>query len=168
MFDRTPGEIADRMDTSYDSFPKHKHMESHVDYLCLPEVYAFCLKRSVELIRELPQQPDFIACRGVSGTLIAGAVASALGISLVVIRKMDDSHCTRKGGPVGYQGSCYVIVDDFICTGSTVCVIAEALKESRLLAVCVTKPNYESNRTFTVWSRFAVPVLAVSGQYVGI
>jgi len=147
--------------------PGHEALGSYVDYLCLPEVFTFCLDRSVELIRELVIQPDFIACRGVSGALIAGAVAANLGMPLVLVRKNDDSHCLRKGRPVGFQGSRYVIVDDFIATGKTIEIIREALVPSILLAVCVTKPDWISNKVcrLSIAGGNNVLILAVSGLY---
>ena len=135
--------------------------DSYVDYLCLPETFTACLERSVELIRTLPKQPDFIACRGMSGALIAGAVAARLGVPLVALRKMDDSHDAWKGHPIGYWGKTYVIVDDFICTGRTMKIIQETLEGRECLAICTTHPEKQHRKTFDR----TIPVLSIGGHY---
>jgi orotate phosphoribosyltransferase-like protein len=75
-----------------------------------------------------------IACCGVSGTILAGAIAAKLGVDIVVVRK-------EAGGPHSswhvegrYGDVQYVILDDLIESGSTIrYIIDEIQKENEKL-----------------------------------
>jgi hypothetical protein len=76
----------------------------------------------------------YIACRGVSGLLVAPGVAASLGVPLVIVRKPSDgSHsCILIEGPwppnEDYLPDTHVIiVDDFVETGNTVAAVVRAL-----------------------------------------
>jgi phosphoribosylpyrophosphate synthetase len=144
----------------------HNHHKSYIDYLCMPKTFAACLKASISVIRELSVLPDFIACRGMSGAIIAGAVASGLGIPLVLVRKPEDQcHDSQdKRSLAGFQGKTYIIIDDFICSGDTIRETEFALKPSKLLAICLTHPAFYHQINYTTSEGTTIPVLSANGH----
>jgi len=81
----------------------------------------------VKLIKESEIEYDSIACRGVSGLMIASPVALRLNKPLIVIRK-GTSNCHSSIAVEGYLSPDlrYIIIDDFISSGNT---IKEIIKE---------------------------------------
>lgn len=72
---------------------------------------------------------DAIAVRGVSGLLLGPTLAMKCRKSLIVVRKPDED-CHSSNVCEGDRGTKrYVIVDDFVDTGSTVTAIMRAVKE---------------------------------------
>lgn len=102
-------------------------------------------KRAEALACSLPAvmaelQADFIAVRGTSGTFIAGALQMYMDVPVLLMRKRgeashgcfiegNDHHLYRRG----------IVLDDFICTGSTVEGMIDDLKRDgqpvRLVAI---------------------------------
>lgn len=81
---------------------------------------------------------DAIACRGLSGALVASIVAAKLDKPLVVVRKKIEGTHSSYGIEQGVAGPFrYVIVDDLIDKGGTVRAIIEKIKEREEDAVCV-------------------------------
>ena len=71
---------------------------------------------------------DAIAFTGMSGALIAPRVATILGLPIIMVRKPHDGSHSRHRVE-GFTGTeCYMIVDDFVCTGATVRSICEAIE----------------------------------------
>lgn len=65
---------------------------------------------------------DLIVVRGNSGCLMGAAVAAALGKNLAIVRKPGiDTHSGQLVEGVDlYSSRSYIILDDFVCEGSTV------------------------------------------------
>ena len=74
---------------------------------------------------------EFLAFRGMSGAVITPLLAIIVGKPFVVVRKPGEAH--HSGTKVeGYKGRGeYIIVDDFVCTGSTVRAMWDALGMER-------------------------------------
>ena len=72
---------------------------------------------------------DIIACRGVSGLLFSSLLAYKMRKGLAVVRKREHtSHsCCKVEGHLPTQGEKWIIVDDFISSGSTVAEIITKL-----------------------------------------
>jgi hypothetical protein len=72
---------------------------------------------------------DAIAFRGMSGALVAPAVASLLGRQLIMVRKPElSTHSTRRvEGDV--TARYYVVVDDFVYSGETLGTIISDIAE---------------------------------------
>ena len=86
------------------------------------QVIQACVKRLWRKQTEF----DAIAFRGLSGALIAPSVADQLGKKLIAIRKPDDgSHGTSVEGETSETQ--YIILDDFVSSGSTVRAIIDAI-----------------------------------------
>lgn len=63
---------------------------------------------------------DAIAFTGLSGSVIAGAVALAMDKYLYCVRKSEENRHSDHVVEGPYTGLRYVIIDDFISTGSTI------------------------------------------------
>jgi adenine/guanine phosphoribosyltransferase-like PRPP-binding protein len=62
---------------------------------------------------------DTVVVTGVSGTLMGGVIAHALGCHLLVVRKEDDKSTHSWHRTEGDLGSRWVFLDDFTETGAT-------------------------------------------------
>lgn len=70
---------------------------------------------------------DAIAFRGASGSLVAPIVALKLEKQLIMIRKDDNNHSYHSiEGYVDSQR--FIIIDDLICTGNTICEILRKIR----------------------------------------
>lgn len=99
--------------------------------------------KTFELTIECLSKFDFdtIVVTGVSGLLIGPVVAHMMGKKIAVIRKEDDgSHSSDT--IEGEIGDRYVIIDDFICTGTTVKRMKARMKSTCPRAVCVGLYSY--------------------------
>jgi adenine/guanine phosphoribosyltransferase-like PRPP-binding protein len=81
---------------------------------------------------------DSIACRGMSGTLFSGALASRMKKNLILVRKeKDDSHASNMRVEGAIESEKYIIIDDFICSGQTIKAILDNVKHFATSAQCV-------------------------------
>lgn len=64
-------------------------------------------------------KPDAIVCRGVSGISVAFPVGLRCSVPVVVVRKPRDGSHSRYRTEGTYSFNSYVIVDDFILSGTT-------------------------------------------------
>lgn len=63
---------------------------------------------------------DYIACRGVSGLMVASPLAIRLNKGIIVIRKGESCHgCQMEASPQPKTNSHYIILDDFFSSGNT-------------------------------------------------
>jgi orotate phosphoribosyltransferase len=85
----------------------------------------------------LPLIFDSIAFRGMSGALCAPTLAVRMKKNLIMVRKEGDKN--HSGSLVeGFSNSKrYIIVDDFIDSGNTVCEIVKAVKKFSPKAKCI-------------------------------
>lgn len=82
---------------------------------------------TVKKLRPHAKKFDSIAFRGMSGSLVAPAVAAKLRKHLIMVRKNDQNH---SGATVeGYGLSkAYIIIDDFVDSGATVATIIKEIR----------------------------------------
>lgn len=98
-------------------------------------------RRVVEIVAESPF--DVIAFRGVSGAAMAFPLAHVLSLPIYCVRKhTENSHALSTGAGVFLNGKRYLIVDDFIDTGSTINTIVEHVNEIWNDATCVGVLEY--------------------------
>jgi adenine/guanine phosphoribosyltransferase-like PRPP-binding protein len=119
--------------------PKSMHQircASHLTMMLTPDRAKFTVRQVIKMIKDRGLEFDAIACRGVSGLLIAPIVAMRLGKSLIVVRKGEDTHSmyTVEGD---HGARRYLILDDFIDQGDTVRAIASEIYATNRLARCV-------------------------------
>jgi adenine/guanine phosphoribosyltransferase-like PRPP-binding protein len=106
-------------------------MSAYLDSALDPKQSAKRIKEIIETVKYHGLQFDFIAVSGMSGALLSGALSIHFGVPVVVIRKdNDNSH----GRPVEVvwdfplKGKPYIIIDDGIASGKTICRIISELE----------------------------------------
>lgn len=101
-----------------------------------PQKARYTVTQVVKMIRVRGLVFDAIACRGVSGMLIAPIVAMRLNKTLIVVRKGEPTHSTYAvEGDHGAQR--YIILDDFIDSGDTIREIGASVHNANPSAKCV-------------------------------
>lgn len=117
---------------------KHKPNWCHSDYLgkLIPTNE---LAKTARLVEIALKQFDYdaIACRGVSGLLIAPMMAVRLKKSLLVVRKPHENHHSSQMVEGDAAAKRYIILDDFTCSGETAKAIKRAIDEFAPEAVCL-------------------------------
>ncbi len=126
-------------------------MGAHTEYLdavFVRENFSDTMRRTIHLARMMRRAYKFdtIVFTGMSGAAVAFPLALALNTSLVCIRKNNDnSHY-----PFNFEGNAdvkdYIIVDDFICGGSTVRNLLSKMAKAKPLATCKAILLYKSRR----------------------
>lgn len=110
---------------------------SHMAGLLDPDLFCRSLDLAGRLLATIIDQFDSIAFRGMSGAVIAGALAVRLKKPLILVRKpYDVTHsCFQVEGNKAVRR--YLIVDDFICSGETVGAIKKAIESFAPEAECI-------------------------------
>ena len=87
-------------------------------------------------LRKISDQFDSIICCGVSGLMVVPQIAELLDKHIVVIRKPDEK-CYSDFPMEGVTPFRYIIVDDLVCSGSTIKHIKHTIYEDCPKARCV-------------------------------
>jgi len=87
-------------------------------------------------LRKIKDDFDSIVCCGISGLMVAPSVAELLDKHIVVVRKAKDE-CYSEFPVEGVTPFRYVIIDDLICSGSTIKHIKNTIYEDCPKARCV-------------------------------
>jgi hypothetical protein len=101
----------------------------YLEYALDADVHRQIVDRVVHVIqKKLPSHFDAIAFRGLSGAIIAPAVAYRLGVPLLPIRKPEDEN-SHSDHVVewGDKHPSYIILDDFISQGKTLRAIMDLI-----------------------------------------
>jgi orotate phosphoribosyltransferase len=104
---------------------------------------------------QINDEVDAIACRGLSGLMVAGPLSLRTRLPVIAVRreKEQDAHsydvmANTHNGKIGKYRS-FVIVDDLISTGKTICHIIKEIHKSRIsesvLPKCILL--YEDDKT---------------------
>ena len=86
-------------------------------------------------LRKISDSFDSIACCGVSGMMVVPQIAELLNKNIVVVRKGE--RCYSEFRTEGVAPFRYIILDDLICSGSTVKYIKKVLKDEYSRSSCV-------------------------------
>jgi orotate phosphoribosyltransferase len=86
-------------------------------------------------LRKISDSFDSIACCGVSGLMVVPQIAELLNKNIVVVRKGE--RCYSEFRTEGVAPFRYIILDDLICSGSTVKHIKKVLKDEYPRSSCV-------------------------------
>lgn len=121
--------------------------------------------KSVCDLRKIKDSFDSIVCCGISGLVVAPQISELLNKHLVIIRKANEK-CYSEFPMEGVTPFRYVIVDDLICSGSTMRHIKNTIYEDCPRARCVgvycyipDESAYDS-RNFKMFEKeFGAPVL---------
>jgi adenine/guanine phosphoribosyltransferase-like PRPP-binding protein len=91
------------------------------------------MQRAAIKVQHLREEMGFkaLACCGSSGMMAAAVLTVALDIPVVYVRKKDEnSHGSSvESNSVGIAIPKYLIVDDFICTGSTLDRVVDGIEK---------------------------------------
>lgn len=87
-------------------------------------------------LRKIADEFDSIACCGVSGLVVVPQIAELLNKHITVIRKPDEQ-CYSDFPMEGVTPFRYVIVDDLVCSGSTIKHIKNIIYEDCPKAQCI-------------------------------
>jgi hypothetical protein len=117
-------------------YPEYRH----ADYLDIlrPEKMRTLVEQSVDALSRKEGAPEFdtVAFTGASGFLIAPQVALALGKQMIMVRKEETDHSPYR--VEGYaQSERYIMLDDFLATGSTLKRAITSIKGAFPRARCV-------------------------------
>ena len=112
-----------------------------------PEALRKCYDKLLKRLTHIARTFESIAFCGVSGALIAPAIAIALNKGVIVVRKpKEHSHSTY-----GIEGTIkgkkrYIIIDDFIDSGKTCKTIIDSIKHKKQFhtSTCVGIYTYGS------------------------
>ena len=116
---------------------------AHAGYLaCLfvPQSFTETVARTLKDLEAIQDKFDFIAFRGLSGSLIAFVICHTLKKGMVVVRKdKKDEQCHSVNLVESEKDDIgrYVILDDQISTGATLRTILEKIKGAGLKGDCV-------------------------------
>ena len=91
--------------------------------------------RAVCKLRKISYEFDTIACCGISGLLVVPQIAELLNKHILIVRK--NEKCYSEFRMEGVAPFRYVVVDDLICSGSTVKRIKNTIKDDYPRARCV-------------------------------
>lgn len=107
-----------------------------------PAERAGTIKALVLALDRLRRTTPFeaIAFRGMSGALVAPPVADALGVSLLLVRKEASHSAAIVEGELDVKT--YVIVDDFVSSGTTVRTIVHEVERVAPKAQCLGVMTY--------------------------
>ena len=85
-------------------------------------------------LRKISNTFDSIACCGVSGLMVVPQIAEILNKNIIVVRKGERCYSEfRTEGVAPFQ---YIILDDLICSGSTVRHIKKVIKDEYSRSYC--------------------------------
>lgn len=123
-------------------------VSSYMRCVLSPEGLRKNVDRVVAALTPWKDEFDCIAFRGMSGTLVASPVTYLMDKYPLMVRKADGNHSSRVvEGPDNL--SRYVIVDDFICSGNTIAVIENMVKEHNQQANCVAICLYNGDNYYS-------------------
>jgi adenine/guanine phosphoribosyltransferase-like PRPP-binding protein len=117
---------------------KHKHdicCASHLLPMLNPARAKHTVRQVIRMVRALNLKFDAIACRGVSGLLIAPIVAMRLNKTIIVVRKGEQTH-SMQAVEGDHGAKRYLILDDFIDGGDTVRAIVQSIYDVNKKARC--------------------------------
>lgn len=122
----------------------------HLNDALDPVVSKRVVKAVCKLLREMEAEKDLtfdaIAVRGLSGLLVAPIVAMRLNKTLLCVRKGESCHSSNVvEGDVAAKN--YIVLDDFVSSGSTVREVIEAVATAAPLARCVGMVSYHQLNT---------------------
>lgn len=124
---------------------KYIQGSSHICHVLNHKERNKIIVRAVCKLRKIQDSFDSIACCGVSGLMVVPQIAELLNKHIVVVRKGEK--CYSEFRTEGVAPFRYIIVDDLICSGSTVKHIKRVLHDEYPRSVCQGVYCYLPNET---------------------
>jgi len=108
---------------------------SHTSQVLNHKVRNKVIISAVCKLRKIKDSFDTIACCGISGLMVVPQIAEILDKHILLVRKNERCYSDFKlEGVAPYR---YIIIDDLICSGSTVRHIKSSIKEEHPIAKCM-------------------------------
>lgn len=87
-------------------------------------------------LRKIIDQFDSIVCCGVSGLMVVPQIAELLNKNILIVRKKDEKRYSdfRSEGVAPFR---YVVIDDLVCSGTTIKYINKVISEEYSRARCI-------------------------------
>ena len=108
---------------------------SHICHVLNHKIRTKIIIKAVCDLRKITDSFDSIACCGVSGLMVVPQIAELLNKNIVVVRKGEK--CYSEFRTEGVAPFRYIILDDLICSGSTVKHIKRVIKDEYSRSKCV-------------------------------
>jgi orotate phosphoribosyltransferase-like protein len=116
-------------------------------------------------LRKIKNDFDSIACCGVSGLMVIPQVAELLNKNIIIVRKKNEERYSefKTEGVAPFR---YVVIDDLICSGSTLKYITKTIKAEYSRSKCIglycympKECAYNSNNIKFFEKDFDIPLL---------
>lgn len=109
---------------------------SHTCHVLNHKVRNKIIVKAVCDLRKIIDQFDSIVCCGVSGLMVVPQIAELLNKNILIIRKRDEKRYSdfRSEGVAPFR---YVVIDDLVCSGTTIKYINKVITEEYARARCV-------------------------------
>lgn len=114
---------------------KYIQAASHTCHVLNHKVRNKIIIKAVCDLRKISDTFDSISCCGASGMMVVPQIAELLHKNIVLVRK--DEKCYSEHHVEGVAPFRYVIVDDLICSGSTIRNIKNKIKKEYPRAICM-------------------------------
>lgn len=108
---------------------------SHTCHVLNHKIRNKIIIKAVCNLRKIENTFDSIACCGVSGLMVVPQIAELLNKNIIVVRKGE--RCYSEFRTEGVAPFRYIILDDLICSGSTVKHINRVIKDEYSRSHCV-------------------------------
>lgn len=108
---------------------------SHTCHVLNHKIRNKIIIKAVCDLRKISDSFDSIACCGVSGLMVVPQIAELLNKNIVVVRKGEK--CYSEFLTEGAAPFRYIILDDLICSGTTVKHIKHTIRDEYARARCV-------------------------------
>ena len=108
---------------------------SHTCHVLNHKIRNKIIIKAVCDLRKIADSFDSIACCGVSGLMVVPQIAELLNKHILIVRKDEKRYSEfRTEGVAPFR---YVVVDDLICSGTTIKNITNNIKEEYSRAKCI-------------------------------
>ena len=108
---------------------------SHTCHVLNHKIRNKIIIKAVCDLRKIADSFDSIACCGVSGLMVVPQIAELLNKHILIVRKDEKRYSEfRTEGVAPFR---YVVVDDLICSGTTIKHITNNIKEEYSRAKCI-------------------------------
>jgi orotate phosphoribosyltransferase len=108
---------------------------SHTCHVLNHKIRNKIIIKAVCDLRKIKNEFDSIACCGVSGLMVVPQIAELLNKNILIIRKNEKRYSEFR--TEGVAPLRYVVVDDLICSGTTINHITRIIKDEYDRARCI-------------------------------
>lgn len=108
---------------------------SHTCHVLNHKIRNKIIIKAVCDLRKIKNEFDSIACCGISGLMVVPQIAELLNKNILIIRKNEKRYSEFR--TEGVAPLRYVVVDDLICSGTTINHITSIIKDEYSRARCI-------------------------------